>query len=115
MLEELKGLLSVTAEKEKLLKFIIDAVERKVLNYIHHEILPKELEYDVKLIVMACYKTFNYSVENESEASVILTKVKRGDTEYDYETINTQVYNLLDSNDFFGYNVSLNVFRKLRW
>lgn len=114
MLEELKNLLNVTVEKEKLLDFIIKAVEQKVLNYIHHETLPKELNYDVKLIVMACYKEFNNFVNDEKEAES-LTKVKRGDTEYDYAAVNAQVYNLLDSNDFFGYKVSLNVFRKLRW
>ena len=114
MLDELKGLLNIPAENEELLDFIYGAVNQKVLNYINHETLPKALEYDVKLIVMACYKNFTSFLENEKDAGN-LTKVKRGDTEYDYEAVNIQVYNMLESNDFFGYKVSLNAFRKLRW
>ena len=113
MLEEFKKLIDIPDEKKELANFIIDAVNQKVLNYINHETLPKELEYDVKLMIIASYNTIKTTVDN-TQSAANLTKVKRGDTEWNYEKVYLQVYDLLEGNNFFGYRASLNMFRKLR-
>lgn len=99
---------------DELFNAVIDIVERNILNYINHETLPVELEYTLILIAVSYYKTSGIA-KSEAQETGALTRVKRGDTEWQYSTIQTSAFNLLDSNDFFGYKTALNPFRKLRW
>ncbi len=106
VLKSLKALLPDA--DEGVVEFVAKAAVQQILNYINHELLPKELETAAVLIAKAYWDSGGFGGDAQT-----VTSVKRGDVQTNFGAEKTAVK--FDGQGFFGYKAMLCPFRKMRW
>lgn len=102
------------SDKDGQILWALEAVEQSILNYIHHDALPAELE---TALIQMCASYCGASGIVPSPATGAVTSVKRGDvtTSFAAPVTAASPADLAGGSDFFGWRTLLNSFRRVRW
>lgn len=123
VLKVLLGISMGDPSKDALLEFALQTVEDRVLSYINHEILPKELEGCLVLMTVSYWK--GAGLGNEQPAPGAVTGVKRGDVAVSFSVrsgaaattgalATAGTFGLGAAGGFFGWQETLNGYRRMR-